>query len=136
MIMAIIPLLSTKICKFQCQLCYIAYNGFHKSTTNYLNQSWREKKKLTANPNAFGPLTNLPDYSFKDGRPAPLSTGQYRRLRKQRQYMERIRVLVSQVDRAVENHAKAEKEKELERQRILENKLKPKGNLLLKDNHN
>ena len=41
---------------------------------------------LTANPNTFGPLTNLPDYTFKDGRPTPLGVRQKARLDKQRDY--------------------------------------------------
>jgi len=41
---------------------------------------------------------------------------------------------VSEVDYAVERHARLEEEKKQERQQILDNKLKPKGNLLLEAN--
>lgn len=38
----------------------------------HLDQKWREERGLPANPNEFGPLTNLPDYTFLDGRPTPM----------------------------------------------------------------
>lgn len=28
--------------------------------------------KMRVNPNSFGPLANLPDYSYMDGRPTPM----------------------------------------------------------------
>lgn len=52
---------------------------FHTGTRQFsctmiraLDRKWRERRGLPENPNAFGPLTNLPDYSFLDGRPTPL----------------------------------------------------------------
>jgi hypothetical protein len=47
-------------------------NSFHTSKFTLLDQKWRDEKGLPANPNAEGPLTNLPDYTFMDGRPTPL----------------------------------------------------------------
>jgi hypothetical protein len=41
---------------------------------------------LTSNPNTFGPLTNLPDYTFKDGRSTPYGVRQFQRIRKQQCY--------------------------------------------------
>ncbi|XP_017655310.1 39S ribosomal protein L52, mitochondrial isoform X3 [Nannospalax galili] len=40
---------------------------------------WRLKQGLPANPSGYGPLTELPDWSFADGRPAPPMKGQLRR---------------------------------------------------------
>lgn len=33
---------------------------------------WRRNRRLPRNPTSAGPLTDLPDYSFMDGRPTPL----------------------------------------------------------------
>lgn len=33
---------------------------------------WRRNRRLPKNPTSSGPLTDLPDYSFVDGRPVPL----------------------------------------------------------------
>jgi len=99
-------------------------------------------------------LTNLPDYTFKDGRPTPLGTRQKTRLDKQRGYavcktigllfamksctilysidfQAKIVKLVGEIDYAVERHARLQEKEKEERQKILNNKLKPKGNLLL-----
>lgn len=51
---------------------YVATRQFSCTAIRALDQKWREQKGLQGNPNAFGPLTNLPDYSFLDGRPTPL----------------------------------------------------------------
>ncbi|XP_042542309.1 39S ribosomal protein L52, mitochondrial isoform X5 [Dipodomys spectabilis] len=40
---------------------------------------WRLQQGLAANPSGYGPLTELPDWSFADGRPAPPMKGQLRR---------------------------------------------------------
>ncbi|GAB1866759.1 Large ribosomal subunit protein mL52 [Camponotus japonicus] len=120
------------ILRVERHLYYNVVNGLHQSCTRYLNQRWREKRGLTANPNAFSPLTNLPDYTFKDGRPTPLGIRQKARLDKQRNYAARIITLVGEIDYAVERHAKKQKQRIQRRQQILDNKLKPKGNALLK----
>lgn len=33
---------------------------------------WRRNRRLPKNPSSSGPLTDLPDYTFMDGRPTPL----------------------------------------------------------------
>lgn len=33
---------------------------------------WRRNRRLPKNPTSSGPLTDLPDYSYMDGRPTPL----------------------------------------------------------------
>ncbi|CAF0944802.1 unnamed protein product [Brachionus calyciflorus] len=40
---------------------------------------WRQKVGLPKLQTARGPLIDLPDYSFTDGRPVPLSVGQVKR---------------------------------------------------------
>ncbi|XP_011879513.1 PREDICTED: 39S ribosomal protein L52, mitochondrial [Vollenhovia emeryi] len=110
----------------------IVVKGFHQSCVQYLDQRWRQKRGLTRNPNTFGPLTNLPDYIFKDGKPTPLGVRQKARLDKQREYAAKIIKLVSEIDHAVERHHRLKEKEKQERQQILDNKLKPKGDLLLK----
>ncbi|XP_004520622.1 39S ribosomal protein L52, mitochondrial [Ceratitis capitata] len=97
-----------------------------------LDQKWREDKGLPGNPNAFGPLTNLPDYSFLDGRPTPLGANQKRRLQKQQEIAAKIVTLNGELDFAKKRYARIQAEKNSERENILNNKLKPKGHLLLK----
>ncbi|KAK2584111.1 hypothetical protein KPH14_006552 [Odynerus spinipes] len=110
----------------------ILFRSVHTSRMRLLKQDWRMENGLTENPNAFGPLTNLPDYSFKDGRPVPLGVGQKKRMIKQQQYAAKIVQLVGEIDYAVARHARLQEEEKQRRQNILDSKLKPKGDLLLK----
>nr|XP_033324000.1 39S ribosomal protein L52, mitochondrial [Megalopta genalis] len=109
-------------------------NGFHLSSAQYLDQRRREKKGLPANPNVYGPLITLPDFSYRDNRPSPYGSNQLKRILKHQNYMKRVEKLVGEVDYAVERHSKLLKEKEERKQEILNRKLKPKGQLLLTDN--
>lgn len=80
----------------------------------------------------YGPLTDLPDWSFADGRPAPALKGQLRRKQEREALARRIVMLSNEVDQGIE----AWKEKQAENRRIEEHKksllLKPKGKLLVK----
>ncbi|XP_011187324.1 39S ribosomal protein L52, mitochondrial [Zeugodacus cucurbitae] len=97
-----------------------------------LDQKWREQNGLPGNPNAFGPLTNLPDYTFLDGRPTPLGSNQKRRLKKQQEIAAKIVTLSSELDFAKERYARIQAEQETAKENVLKNKLRPKGHLLLK----
>ncbi|XP_076176808.1 mitochondrial ribosomal protein L52 [Ptiloglossa arizonensis] len=106
-------------------------NEYHTSSVTFLNQQWRRTKGLVKNPNSYGPLVNLPDYSFKDNRPVPYGSKQFQRIKKHQEFGKRILKLVGEIDYAVEKHAKLLKQKEETKQQILDGKLKPKGQLLL-----
>ncbi|XP_014087525.1 large ribosomal subunit protein mL52 [Bactrocera oleae] len=97
-----------------------------------LDQKWREQKGLQGNPNAFGPLTNLPDYSFLDGRPTPLGSNQKRRLKKQQEIAAKIVTLSGELDFAKKRYARIQAEEAAAKENVIKNKLKPKGHLLLK----
>lgn len=48
-------------------------------TTSYrtIDMKWREERGLHKNPNAHGPLTDFPDYTFMNGdRPTPLGVSE------------------------------------------------------------
>lgn len=51
-----------------------AFATFHCSAVarDAGDAQWRRKRELPASKTSFGPLTNLPDYTFNDGRPTPL----------------------------------------------------------------
>lgn len=51
---------------------YSAQRHVSLTAARAIDQRWREAKGLPENPNAFGPLTNLPDYTYLDGRTTPL----------------------------------------------------------------
>lgn len=108
-------------------------SGFHTTSGTYLDQYWRQKKGLPTNPNASGPLLNLPDFSYKDNRPSPYGSHQLQRIKKNQQYAERVLQLIGEVDYAVERHARMLKEEKEKKQQILDSKLKPKGTALIEN---
>ncbi|XP_022912667.1 large ribosomal subunit protein mL52 [Onthophagus taurus] len=105
---------------------------FSLTTTNQINQKWRQERGLPLNPNACGVLTDKPDYTFLDGRPTPCGVNQRRRIVKQREITEKIIALTKEVDFAVLRHEQIKKEDELARKKLLDSKLKPKGKMLIK----
>lgn len=88
------------------------------------------RQGLTTNPNKFGPLTNLPDYSFLDGRAVPLGMNQKRRMEKQLEYHQRIVELSAEVDFARDRYAKMQADQAEEKKSIIDGKLKRKGKKL------
>lgn len=107
------------------------------------------------NPLTDSPLVTLPDYTFMDGRPAPLGViemmrsgwgfgrwfltilvpfkaNQMQRLMKQREWAGKIVSQLGELDFAKQRHAKMVQAKEEERSAILNSNLKEKGAKLLK----
>uniref|UniRef100_A0A668RL93 Large ribosomal subunit protein mL52 n=1 Tax=Oreochromis aureus TaxID=47969 RepID=A0A668RL93_OREAU len=95
-------------------------------------EKWRKEHGLARSGTEYGPLTDLPDWSFADGRPAPPMKGQLRRRQEREALSRRIVMLNSEVDRGME----VWREKQEEAKRMEEHKksllLKPKGKLLMK----
>ncbi|RDD44097.1 39S ribosomal protein L52, mitochondrial [Trichoplax sp. H2] len=65
-------------------------------------EKWRIRRNLPRSGNEYGPLTELPDWSYADGRPGPISKGQKKRDSKQQALSERVQRLLNEVDTAKE----------------------------------
>nr|XP_020480273.1 39S ribosomal protein L52, mitochondrial isoform X1 [Monopterus albus] len=95
-------------------------------------EKWRKEHGLARSGTEYGPLTDLPDWSFADGRPAPPLKGQLRRKQEREVLAKRIVMLNSEMDRGIEMW----KGRVEEAERMEEHKksllLKPKGKRLLK----
>ncbi|XP_026475752.1 39S ribosomal protein L52, mitochondrial-like [Ctenocephalides felis] len=113
------------------QVYFLITRSKHKILKVGLNQEWRKQRDLPENPNRGGPLANLPDYTFLDGRPTPLGMNRLRKITKQREIAKQIVTLSSEIDFALERSAKLKQQEETKRQEIINSKLKPKGNTLL-----
>ncbi|XP_042798639.1 39S ribosomal protein L52, mitochondrial isoform X7 [Panthera pardus] len=57
----------------------LSVRKLHSSVAARAGSQWRLQQGLAANPSGYGPLTELPDWSYADGRPAPPMKGQLRR---------------------------------------------------------
>ncbi|XP_046397122.1 39S ribosomal protein L52, mitochondrial [Ischnura elegans] len=97
------------------------------STRMMLDMKWRERKGLPRNPNAYGPLTNGPDFTYLDGRPTPIGPRLKARLQKQREIAEKIIQFSEEIDFAVQRHELKLKDEEDVKKKIIAGKLKPKG---------
>uniref|UniRef100_A0AAY5K8X2 Large ribosomal subunit protein mL52 n=1 Tax=Esox lucius TaxID=8010 RepID=A0AAY5K8X2_ESOLU len=95
---------------------------------------WRTENGLARRGTEYGPLTDLPDWSFADGRLAPPLKGQLRRKQEREALARRVVALSSEVDKGMEAwRGKQDEAKRMEEHRksLL---FKPKGKLLLKKN--
>lgn len=73
------------------------------------------------------PIVEAPDWSFADGRPAPLLKGQRRRMIYQMHYAKIITELLQEVDFAEKRHERIRNEKDSKDHFITETKLREKG---------
>ena len=77
--------------------------------------------------NAFRCLAETPDWSYLDGRPAPLGVGQKQRYVEQIKYNMRIQSLLYQIDNAVDTVRLQNEEREYTKQQIISKKLRCKA---------
>ncbi|CAG9812166.1 unnamed protein product [Chironomus riparius] len=106
-------------------------NFFHSSQIQFIDQAWRKKMRLPVNPNTESPLTYLPDFSYMDGRPTPLGRNQKKRIEYQRELTTKIVQGVQEINFAADRYDKMKNGMEQAREKIIKNKLKPKGFRLL-----
>jgi len=66
---------------------------------------WRLEQGLGKCGNEYGPLVDIPDWSYADGRPAPLGPSEVRRRLKQRELAGRAMQLISELKFAKKRHA-------------------------------
>ncbi|XP_064641504.1 large ribosomal subunit protein mL52-like [Lineus longissimus] len=90
-------------------------------------EKWRIKHGLPRHPNAHGPLVDLPDYTYLDGRPTPLTFGQRKRRDLQIDYSERIMKLLNEIDTTEKIYNEKMAEQKNVNKDIVRSKLKPKG---------
>ncbi|XP_021037026.1 39S ribosomal protein L52, mitochondrial [Mus caroli] len=100
----------------------------HCSVVARAGGQWRLQQGLAANPSGYGPLTELPDWSFADGRPAPPMKGQLRRKAQREKLARRVVLLTQEMDAGIQ--AWKLRQQKLQEERNREHDLKPKGTLL------
>ncbi|XP_039507135.1 39S ribosomal protein L52, mitochondrial [Pimephales promelas] len=107
--------------------------SFSSTCVSHAGKKWRLENGLARTGSEYGPITDLPDWSFADGRPAPPLKGQIRRQKQREDFARRAVYLNAEVDEGMKKWCErkvAEKQKEEHLKSLL---LKPKGNLLLKN---
>ncbi|CAJ1086032.1 S ribosomal protein L52%2C mitochondrial [Xyrichtys novacula] len=94
-------------------------------------KKWRQEHGLARSGTEYGPLTDLPDWSYADGRPAPPLKGQIRRKQEREAIARRIVMLNSEVDKGMEMWRERQEEARRTEEHEKSLLLKPKGRLLM-----
>ncbi|XP_064615208.1 large ribosomal subunit protein mL52-like [Liolophura sinensis] len=100
--------------------------GFSVTAVPWVGQKWRVSQGMSGDGNRYGPLTDLPDFSYLDGRPAPLAKGQIRREKEKLETAAHVMKLIEEVDFAKARHEKKLKDKERDKTKMIESRLKAK----------
>ncbi|XP_040210273.1 39S ribosomal protein L52, mitochondrial [Rana temporaria] len=108
-------------------LCTFKRN-LQNSAVLFAGQDWRKQHGFARSDSEYGPLTDLPDWSFADGRPAPLWKGQIRRLEENKALASRIVLLSNEIDEGMKKWS--EKQEDLEQQKHFKQKTKLKSKSL------
>ncbi|KAK3610031.1 hypothetical protein CHS0354_032380 [Potamilus streckersoni] len=88
---------------------------------------YRLKRGQAINKTRYGPLTDLPDFTFLDGRPTPLAPGQKRRLDEKKQMTTVIMKMLQEIDTAETYFKEKQMEEKEQRDKILSKQFKPKS---------
>uniref|UniRef100_A0A023EDT0 Large ribosomal subunit protein mL52 n=1 Tax=Aedes albopictus TaxID=7160 RepID=A0A023EDT0_AEDAL len=107
-----------------------ALGTFHSSMRAAYKFS-EDLKRLPRNPNKSGLLTDLPDYTFLDGRVTPLGANQTKRLLQQREIATKVVVMSREMDFAVERYNVLQERKLQQSEKFISLKLKSKGFALI-----
>ncbi|KAM8783715.1 large ribosomal subunit protein mL52 isoform 1-T1 [Rhynchonycteris naso] len=99
----------------------------HCSAAARAGSQWRLQQGLAASPSGYGPLTELPDWSYADGRPAPPMKGQLRRKAQREKFARRVVLLSQEMEAGLQAWELRQQEKLQEEERKQKNALKPKG---------
>ncbi|XP_066244657.1 large ribosomal subunit protein mL52 isoform X2 [Saccopteryx leptura] len=99
----------------------------HCSAAARAGSQWRLQQGLAASPSGYGPLTELPDWSYADGRPAPPMKGQLRRKAQREKFARRVVLLSQEMEAGLQAWELKQQEKLQEEERKQKNALKPKG---------
>nr|XP_055055518.1 39S ribosomal protein L52, mitochondrial [Misgurnus anguillicaudatus] len=106
---------------------------FSSTCVTRAGKKWRIENGLACSGSEYGPLTDLPDWSYADGRPAPALKGQIRRQKQREEFARRAVYLNAELDKGMEQWQKRKNEQSEKEERLRSLMLKPKGNLLLKN---
>ncbi|CAG05748.1 unnamed protein product, partial [Tetraodon nigroviridis] len=113
-----------------CSVLRLSRKQFSTTCAAPIGEKWRKEHGLARTGTEYGPLTDLPDWSYADGRPAPPMKGYLRRRQQNEVLARRIVMLSEEVDRGIETWKKkqeGDKIKDIHKKSLL---LKAKGKTL------
>ncbi|KAM9645309.1 large ribosomal subunit protein mL52 [Trichechus inunguis] len=105
---------------------WIGVRRLHCSSAARAGSQWRLQQGLAANPSGCGPLTELPDWSYADGGPAPLMKGQLLRKAQREKFARRVVLLSQEMEAGLQAWQYRRQQKLQEEEKRQKNALKPK----------
>ncbi|XP_027698865.1 39S ribosomal protein L52, mitochondrial [Vombatus ursinus] len=106
---------------------WLGVRRLHLSVAGRAGSAWRIQQGLAPSPSGYGPLTELPDWSYADGRSAPPMKGQLRRKAQREKFARRVVLLSQEMDAGMKTWEQKQQEKRQEEENKQQNLLKPKG---------
>ncbi|XP_063769649.1 large ribosomal subunit protein mL52 isoform X2 [Pseudophryne corroboree] len=106
------------------------WRSFQNSAELCAGQDWRIRHGLARSDSEYGPLTDLPDWSYSDGRQAPLYKGQLRRKEENKALASRIMLLNNEIDQGMKNWS--ERQEKCREEQLLRQKHQLKSKALFK----
>ncbi|XP_077982238.1 large ribosomal subunit protein mL52-like [Glandiceps talaboti] len=89
---------------------------------------WRERQGLARNPtHDYGPLVDLPDWTYEDGRPAPPTERQIMNEQYRKDIAKKIDIYAKEMLAAKEKHAHNKQVTQEMEETIRKSRLRPKG---------
>ncbi|XP_002730948.2 large ribosomal subunit protein mL52-like [Saccoglossus kowalevskii] len=111
-----------------CTRCFLQRRYLSVNCSLFAGGKWRERHGLARNPtHDYGPLVDLPDWTYEDGRPAPQTERQRYNLERRRKIAERIDVFARELVQAKKEHAAKQEEIQITEENVKKSRLRPKG---------
>ncbi|XP_074091002.1 large ribosomal subunit protein mL52 isoform X2 [Macrotis lagotis] len=106
---------------------WLGVRRLHLSVVGRAGGAWRIQQGQAPSPSGYGPLTELPDWSYADGRRAPPMKGQLQRKAQREKFARRVVLLSQEMDAGLKTWEQKQQEKRQEEEKKQKNLLKPKG---------
>ncbi|XP_078336771.1 large ribosomal subunit protein mL52-like [Crassostrea virginica] len=91
------------------------FKKYKSDVSKGFGAKWRLENGKAIDNTAYGPLIDLPDFSYLDGRPAPLTKRQVERMEEKKQISKRVYKLLGEINYAKERHRRLTEEKQAEK---------------------
>ncbi|XP_074838844.1 LOW QUALITY PROTEIN: large ribosomal subunit protein mL52 [Carettochelys insculpta] len=88
---------------------------------------WRAEQGLAPSSSGYGPLRDLPDWSFVDGRPTPPWKGQIRRRQEDEAFARRVAMLARELDEGLRRWREQQRRTQEAEEQMTQKQLQPKG---------
>uniref|UniRef100_A0A8D0G687 Large ribosomal subunit protein mL52 n=1 Tax=Sphenodon punctatus TaxID=8508 RepID=A0A8D0G687_SPHPU len=109
--------------------------NLHCGNVSLAGGDWRARYGFSNSPSGYGPMTDLPDWSFADGRPGIPWKGQVRRKQENEAFARRVAMISKEMDYGIQSLAMQQQKQQQAKEAKRQNRLRPKGGTLQHQKH-